>query len=63
MNKMKVLIAGGTGLIGSALARAMLADGHVVRVLTRNPEKASGSLPNGTEVVKWDGHTPEGWAR
>lgn len=60
---MKVLIAGGTGLIGSALARAMLADGHVVRVLTRNPEKASGSLPNGTEVVKWDGHTPEGWGQ
>lgn len=52
MDKVKVLIAGGTGLIGSALAEALLADGHVVRVLTRNPYKAPGVLPDGIELVR-----------
>lgn len=32
---MKVLLAGGSGLIGSALAQALIADGHVVRRLVR----------------------------
>jgi uncharacterized protein (TIGR01777 family) len=32
-----VVIAGGTGLLGTALARALRADGHHVLVLTRHP--------------------------
>lgn len=35
---MRVLITGGTGLIGRALCKALLADGHHVTVLTRRPE-------------------------
>jgi uncharacterized protein len=34
---MTVVIAGGTGLLGTALARALRADGHHVLVLTRHP--------------------------
>ena len=32
---MKVLMTGGTGLIGKALTESLLADGHQVTVLTR----------------------------
>ncbi len=39
---MKVLLAGGSGLIGSALARALIADGQVVRRLVRRPVARAG---------------------
>jgi uncharacterized protein (TIGR01777 family) len=56
---MNVLIAGGTGLIGTALTRSLLADGHRVWVLTRNPETVH--LPGGAQAVGWDGRTVSGW--
>ena len=37
---MRVLISGGSGLIGSALRPVLTADGHEVRVLTRAPRSA-----------------------
>lgn len=45
----RVLITGGTGFIGSALCKALLADGHRVTVLARNPNKARAVL--GSDVV------------
>ncbi len=45
---MKIVIPGGTGQIGTILARAFLADGHQVVVLSRNPRKAPWP------VVVWD---------
>ena len=36
---MSIVIAGGTGLLGSALADALRRDGHVVLVLTRHPAR------------------------
>jgi uncharacterized protein len=36
---MSIVIAGGTGLLGSALADALRRDGHAVRVLTRHPTR------------------------
>lgn len=57
---MRVIITGGTGLIGKKLAEAIVKDGHEVVILTRNPEKANG-LPAGTRAVKWDGQTGDGW--
>lgn len=56
---MNVLISGGTGLIGSALAKSLLADGHKVWILTRSPERAS--LPMGGVAVGWDGRSARGW--
>jgi hypothetical protein len=56
---MKVLITGGTGLIGKALARSLLADGHQVWVLSRTPRNAH--LPKAVQVVAWDGRTATGW--
>jgi uncharacterized protein (TIGR01777 family) len=56
---MRVLISGGTGLIGSELAVSLLADGHSVWVLTRGP--GSARVPPGAQAVGWDGYTTQGW--
>ncbi|MCE7859767.1 MAG: TIGR01777 family protein [Chloroflexi bacterium CFX2] len=50
---MNILIAGGSGLLGSALKRSLLADGYKVFILSRN----SG----GIDTIKWDGLTTKGW--
>lgn len=57
---MRVVITGGTGLIGRPLAAALADAGHEVVVLSRNPERATG-LAKGVQVVQWDGRTAEGW--
>ena len=56
---MKVILAGGTGLIGRLLSRRLAADGHAVWVLSRHPEKARQNGP--ITMVKWDGRTTAGW--
>jgi uncharacterized protein len=56
---MRIIITGGTGLIGWALTRELNDGGHEVWVLSRNPQ-ATGSMP-GVNVVQWDGQTPAGW--
>lgn len=58
---MKILITGGTGLIGKALCTEFVADGHDVTVLSRNPEKAQGKMPSGTKLEQWDSKTANGW--
>jgi uncharacterized protein (TIGR01777 family) len=57
---MRVIITGGTGLIGRALTASLSADGHEVIILSRAPEKATG-LPKGARAVRWDGQTASGW--
>jgi len=57
---MRVVITGGSGLIGSALARELGAAGQDVVVLTRDAGKA-GALPAGVRAVQWDGKTAAGW--
>lgn len=57
---MRVIITGGTGLIGRELAGAMGTQGHDVVILSRNPGKA-GKLPPGVRAAGWDGKTAAGW--
>jgi uncharacterized protein len=57
---MRVIITGGTGMIGRALANSLANDGHEIIVLSRNKHKTS-SLPAGARVVEWDAHTANGW--
>lgn len=57
---MRVLITGGTGLIGRALSADLAADAHQVIVLSRSPERASG-LPAGVRAERWDAQTADGW--
>ena len=56
---MRVIITGGTGLIGSALAESLAKDGHEVIVLSRNPDRHT--LPPGVRAEKWDGKTAVSW--
>ncbi len=56
---MRILMTGGTGMIGTALTKSLLADGHQVWVLTRNPQSAHP--PAGVLAVGWDGRTTRGW--
>ncbi len=60
---MKVIITGGTGLIGSALAADLAQAGHRVIILSRNPAKQKKPLPFGVELVAWDGLTADGWGQ
>ncbi len=57
---MRILITGGTGLIGRELAASLAADKHEVILLTRNPQSATG-LPTGVRAEAWDGRTANGW--
>lgn len=50
---MKVFMTGGTGFVGTTLSKALLKDGHDVRILTR-PGESRRSLPAGAEVVVGD---------
>jgi uncharacterized protein (TIGR01777 family) len=52
---MRIVVAGGSGLIGRALVASLLADGHEVTVLTRDPDRARKRLPAACEVREWDG--------
>jgi uncharacterized protein (TIGR01777 family) len=57
---MRVIITGGTGLIGRALTADLTKDGHETIVLSRRPERATG-LPAGAWVERWDAQTAQGW--
>jgi uncharacterized protein (TIGR01777 family) len=57
---MRVIITGGTGLIGRALAADLAADGHEVILLSRTPGRVTG-LPAGARAEGWDGRTAAGW--
>ena len=58
---MRVVITGGTGLIGSALARHLGAAGYDAVILTRNVGKV-GPLPPGVRAEQWDGLTGKSWS-
>lgn len=57
---MRVIITGGTGLIGRALTASLAADDHEVYVLSRDPSRRVG-LPATAKLVQWDGHSSASW--
>ncbi len=57
---MRVLMVGGSGLIGRALAPRLVADGHSVVILTRRPDRLK-ELGEGVTQEAWDGRTTHGW--
>jgi uncharacterized protein YbjT (DUF2867 family) len=50
----KILVLGGTGLLGAPVARRLQADGFAVRLLARDPEKAQAMFDETFEVVAGD---------
>ena len=57
----RVLITGGSGLIGRAVTAELTAAGWEVVVLSRRPEAVSG-LPAGARAAGWDGRSTAGWS-
>ena len=52
---MKIVVAGGTGFIGSHLCHTLIQARHEVTVLSRHPTMAKKHLPESVIVVEWDG--------
>ena len=62
---MKIIIAGGSGLIGRSLSQALIQRGDEVWILSRQPAatrqlNAAVSQP-GIRAVQWDAKTAQGW--
>lgn len=51
---MNVMIAGGSGFLGTALTKSLVQDGHSVFILTRGK-------PKNPNQIQWDGKTTTGW--
>ena len=51
---MDVFLTGGTGLVGSAVLRALLADGHAVAALARSDDSATALDRAGATMVRGD---------
>ncbi len=47
---MKVLVTGGTGVVGQAAVTQILAGGHTVRLLSRNAAADAKQWPAGVEA-------------
>jgi uncharacterized protein (TIGR01777 family) len=58
---MKILLTGGTGLIGSQLVRLLLDRGHQVVILTRN--LAGKPAMTGVQYAAWDGKIDGSWVK
>ncbi len=52
MHKKRLLITGGSGFIGSSLVPVLLEQGHVVTVLTRNPDKTALHFNHAVTTIK-----------
>jgi uncharacterized protein YbjT (DUF2867 family) len=50
----RILVLGGTGLLGQPVVRRLQADGYGVRVLSRSPDRARALLGDACEVVGGD---------
>jgi uncharacterized protein (TIGR01777 family) len=58
----RIIITGGSGQMGRALAADLSKDGYEVILLSRIPEKVSG-LPKNVRAEKWDGRMARGWGQ
>ena len=50
----RVLLTGGTGIVGSSIAEALVARGRAVRALVRSEERGRACLPAACELVRGD---------
>jgi len=58
---MRVIITGGSGLLGKPLAATLAQSGYEVIVLSRNPAQNSNLLPAGVRAHKWDARSAADW--
>lgn len=62
---MKIIIPGGSGMVGSLAAKQFVRDGHAVIILSRSPEAARQDInqtgAGSIQVRGWDAATAQGW--
>ena len=58
---MRVMIAGGSGLIGHELTSLLINNGEEVTILSRKPARVTG-MPPQARILQWDGKTVQSWA-
>jgi uncharacterized protein len=58
---MRIIITGGTGLIGQALTANLAMEKHEIIILSRYPDTPGLLIPSSAKLVGWDGRTAEGW--
>ena len=58
---MRVIITGGSGLIGRGTTNLLAGAGHEVVVLSRKPERVT-DLPHGARAQAWDAQSGDGWS-
>jgi len=49
--KKQIVIIGATGTVGSKVAEILINEGHLVKLITRNPEKLATLQNKGTEII------------
>lgn len=57
---MRIILAGGSGLIGRPLALHLRNHNHQVIILSRNPDKVL-PFPADIQIVRWNAQSPKGW--
>jgi len=58
---MKIVISGGTGLIGKELINDLIAEGHKIAVLSRSIKKYQDLFDENVDLVYWDGRGAGEW--
>jgi uncharacterized protein len=58
---MRVIITGGTGLMGKILVPELYQNGYEVVVLSRNPASHSNSFPAQVQLHGWDARSADRW--
>jgi uncharacterized protein (TIGR01777 family) len=54
----RIAVTGATGLVGRALVAALVADGHPVVALVRDPDRARDSVPGAAEYLAYQQEEP-----
>ena len=60
---MKVIVAGGSGFIGSEVIRKLLVSKHQVVLLSRKPVGVRSGYNESLQIVQWDGKTVGSWSK
>ena len=59
---MKIIVAGGSGFIGSELIRKLLEAKHHVILLSRNPDSVGFKQSDFLQIAQWDGKNAGDWS-